>query len=310
MIALHPAVPGVDSQDAVVISLNATTDVLLVLGPIGQVISAYNIPATGVIVAYEASPLQGLPAGLRSLQGLDYALTSAVTSVLGDPAFVGFHGQTFQVHGIPMRGFNLLTSANLQLNALFSAFEEGDVMTHAQMSAARVSARKAGRSLPNTVAFAHAGTYLTEIAICLSQARVHAVAGSYLSGMTSVSLDGRPVEVSSSVITISERVQISRPDAHTLVVDSPCVSFSITNADLFFNIEQASLTATAACSQPLELGGLLGQTADPAWTVEQHSTEFREHQLLDFLLASSDLFSSDFAANLFHNVREQRVETQ
>ena len=297
VVALHPAVPFVDSQDTVVISLNAATDVLLVLGPIGQVIAAYHIPVAGVMVSYQSLALQELPTGLRSLQGLDYALTAAATSVLGDPAFIGFHGQAFQMHGIPMRIFNLLSTPSLQLNALFSALEEGDAMTKAQMERARVLAGREGVQLPRTVAFAHAGTYLAEIGIRLGRARVHAVAGPYLLGMAALSLDGEAVEVSASAIAVDDGVEIVRPDAHTLVVRGAEVSFTMVNSDGFFNVQKAALKAPF--SQERRIEGLLGQTADQAWAVELHSAEFRERQALDFLIASNDLFSSDFAANLF-----------
>ena len=299
LVALHPAVPFVDSQDATVVSLDSTTDVLLVLGPIGHVIAAYNLPAPGVLVPYQEMALTSLAAGGRSVQGLDFVLAAVGSSVKGDPAFVGFRGQRFQVHGIPMRHFNLLSTAALQVNAKFVLLEQGQALTDGEMAGARLMMQlKAGHRLPHTTAFSHTGTFLGEVGIKLGQYRLHAVAGSYLSGIASLTLDGHELAVSEQPIMLDADTRLTYADSHTLHVRTSMVSFTLVNSDHFFNLEQAMLTSSQPTST-LTLGGLLGQTANPAWIAQYESSEFREHQLMDFLLASEDIFSDEFAGNLF-----------
>ncbi len=100
-------------------------------------------PATIVAAAsaYQTCPFTiTLPATPTVLQ------IPAAVGVRGDPSFVGFLGQKFQLHGIPNRVFNILSSSRLQLNARFAFIGEGDVMTGGQMKQARRLAAIKGKS--------------------------------------------------------------------------------------------------------------------------------------------------------------------
>ena len=235
---------------------------------------------------------------------LPLSLSTPTTSVLGDPAFVGFHGQSFQVHGIPSRHFNLLSTPTIQFNALFKMIEDGEAMTAGQMRQTRImreiqssSKLSAAHVLPITTAFSHAGTFLGEMGLKLSQvAKVRAVAGAYTKGFELVELNGVPMEVNSIPVKVAEGAYVTFPNPHTIQVDTAMVSFTLINSDGFFNIEQATLNG--AFTDDMQMEGLLGQTANPEWKV-LNTKEFKTHMVMDYLLASKDIFSDDFVSNLY-----------
>ena len=299
--ALDNAIATVDGQDY-----------LLVIGPGTQVIQTFELQQDS-IVPQSVVPLPGLSAAMVGLAV--YVSVSAVTvppptSVLGDPQFVGFHAQAFQVHGIPGRYFNLLTTLTLQLNALFTMLVDGQSMTAGQMQAERVISQlqslKGGPShpLPLTTAYSHEGTFLAEMGLKFTAAdgatvQVRAVAGAYTTGFATVTVNGIDVAVGAEAVQVAAGMLVTFTTPSLLTIDTPVLSFTLVNADRFFNIEQATLNTPYTGDSQMD--GLLGQTANPAWTVERHSAEFREHQLMDFLIAEHDIFSSDFAASLYRD---------
>ena len=233
------------------------------------------------------------------------------TSVRGDPSFVGFHGQSFQVHGIPNRYFNLLSTASLQFNALFRMLVDGESLTATQMKAARVSRQLAATkstkasklySLPLTTAYSHEGTFLAEMGLKLNDVQVFAQAGAYATGFSKVTVAGVAVSVSSTATEIATGMYVTLSTPSVLTIDTPQVSFTLVNADNFFNIEQATLNQ--AHTDDSVMDGLLGQTANPAWKV-LNDKEFKQHMVYDYLLAEMDAFSDDFVSNVYTAAKAQ-----
>ena len=261
-----------------------TNDTALTPSQVVQAASAFqNCPFTPVLPS--VAPLQ-VP-----------AVTNAV-GVSGDPSFVGFLGQQFQLHGIPNRVFNLLTNSRLQLNSRFAFIGEGQAMTGGQMKQARMLRSIVGKALPDTKAWSHEGTFLSEMGLKLDGTQLHLTAGAYATGM-SVEVDGVQLQPSATPIQVAADLTVSFPSAHVLSVSHPLLSFSVVNSDRFFNIEQAALQSTAAA---LDLDGLLGQThsADANNRVMGGSSAVREHLLLDYLVSDDNaLFSDDFVRNRF-----------
>ena len=231
-----------------------------------------------------------------------------LTSVLGDPSFVGFHGQSFQVHGIPNRFFNLLSTPTLQFNALFTMLVDGQSMTAGQMKAARVasqlSSMKSGKTvypLPLTTAYSHEGTFLSEMGLKFTAAdgttvQVRAVAGDYATGFSTVTVNGVAVAVSAEAVQVAAGMYVTLTTPSLLTIDTPQVSFTLANADRFYNIEQATLNTPYTADAQMD--GLLGQTADSEWKVVS-TREFKQHMVYDYLIADQDSMSDDFVSNMF-----------
>jgi len=245
--------------------------------------------------------------------------SSPVTSVLGDPSFVGFNGQRFQVHGIPNRFFNLLSTPTLQFNALFTMLVDGQSMTAGQMKAARVSAQlsamksnKQAYALPLTTAYSHEGTFLAEMGLKFTAAdgatvQVRAVAGAYTSGFATVTVNGVAVAVGAEAVQVAAGMYVTLTTPSILTIDTPAVSFTLTNADRFFNIEQATLNTPYTADSQMD--GLLGQTADAEWKVLS-TREFKQHMVYDYLLADQDSMSDDFVSNMYGQSRTEQAQAQ
>jgi len=122
-----------------------------------------------------------------------------------------------------------------------------------------------------------------------------------LTGFASVTLDGKELPVSGKAVHLDAETAITRPTAHSIVVDTPEVSFSLVNADGFFNIEQATLLIPESDDMLIE--GLLGQTAVSSWKVE-NTAAFKQHMIYDYLISGADLFSDDFVANQYQAKQE------
>ena len=235
-------------------------------------------------------------------------------TVSGDPAFVGLHGQRFQVHGIPGRHFALISTPTVQLSATFTMIEDGQAMTAGQMRQARTlrevqqasaSSPSARYPLPITTAFSHSGTFLGVAAIQVAGRRLLAKAGPYVQGISSVELDGVRLQVSPTPIQVAPGAYLTHATPHTLTVDTDELSFTLVNSDTFFNIQEATLNRPYTDDQSID--GLLGQTADPQWQVS-NSQEFKDHLIYDYLIASSDIFSTDFNSNRYTAVAAAKPE--
>ena len=249
------------------------------------------------------------PGLISNIVTVDFFISApAGATVLGDPSFSGFHGQApFQVHGIPGAVFNILTAQQLQLNSLFTFLDHGDAMTAAEMGRARLASF--GR-LPVTQPWSHPGTYLSQLGLKLGAIELLVGAGSYSEGVAYVTLaNGESHEQSQLAVggTVSWcDTALTWVDASHVAVQTPLVSFTIVNADGFFNIEQAKLLSSAA---HLQLDGLLGQSADPQWKAGK-GREWEEHMLMDYLVLDEELpaqqllLSNEFRANKFANAAD------
>ena len=233
---------------------------------------------------------------LPFVQNETTAALAVAATIRGDPSFVGFHGEAFQVHGIADRVFNLITAPTLQVNARFSLFEQGDCMSAHQMQSIRSVALKSGKSIPSTAAWTHNGTYLSEMGIKLGQNRVKIVAGEYATGMVATVNDAL---MTLTKMTINDYT-ISMTTPHQITITHPLVKLTMTNSDRFFNMDYAELTASD--SQTMTMDGLLGQTAHSDFKL-QSTAQFKFHQVYDYLIRGEDLFEDDFVLNRFVNAK-------
>ena len=238
---------------------------------------------------------------ISNIVTVDFFISApAAATVLGDPFFTGFHGQrSFQVHGVPGAVFNVLTAPELQLNSLFKFIDHGEAMSAAEMNKAR---RLSFARLPATQPWSHPGTYLSQVGLKLGALELVIVAGPYTAGVASVTVRGE----NSKQLAIGDSVSwcdssLTWVDASHVKVQTPLLTFTIVNADGFFNLDQARLLSTKAHSQ---LDGLLGQSADPQWAAGK-GREWEEHMLMDYLVIEEEkpaqelLLSNEFRANKY-----------
>ena len=260
------------------------------------------------------------PARAATVRDLTNSFAEPVSAtVLGDPQFRGFKGQEYQVHGIPNMIYNLVVAEDLLVNSRFALIKEGQSMKWHTMKVARISHEKQrlrliaqgstmnvsnATPLPQTKAWTHTGTYLSEIALRIADVQsggssVFIRAGGYAYGIQEATVNGQAMKLGEEhwMTTTLGSVCVTLSTPHTVRLDHPFFTLTFVNSDGFFNLEQGQLLSDAAVAG---LGGLLGQTADEAW-VASASEEAREQLIFDFLVQEGQegLFSSDFVNNKF-----------
>ena len=256
--------------------------------------------------------------------------------IKGDPVFQGFHGQQYEVHGLPGKVFNLISARSVQLNSRFIFLDEGDALNAGQQLqlqyASAIAAEQAqvqGYSralqaikaastpieLPYTTAWSHPGTYLGEVGVLLrtGDSSVHnlqVTAGRYQAGFDAIQLDSKPVTptLTSRRLLDVGNVSITLLSPSTLRVVTSEVSFLLVNSDGFLNVDEARLTPLTI-ADPSLLEGLIGQSADPqrffprfARTQAAPSAvknDWQTHMMMDYIADEDDLFSIDFPLNKF-----------
>ena len=152
--------------------------------------------------------------------------------MLGDPQFVDLLGQSFQVHGIDGEVYSLLRdSTGVRVNARFVFLAAG---------------RCPPTSAIETACWTHPGSYLGEVGVVSAEgAKLSVASGSAAVGLTSVTLDGKPVAIGANVTVGSLSFHYASSHALTLSVGN--YALALHNSDAFINI--ASLVAPSDSEQ-------------------------------------------------------------
>jgi len=220
--------------------------------------------------------------------------TCTQTSTCGDPQFIGFVGQSYQIHGVSGTIYNVLSTPQFQLNALFTYLESG-------------KCRK------GTMCFSHPGNYFGEVGMLFMGpdgviSRLRVVAGPLDSGMK-VFLNETALSISTDAIKVGDTRLVLRTQFE-LEVQSPEYTLRLTNSDMFLNQDIAVNAPLLKQIQEYKQGmkrnespsavslphGLLGQT----WEYKTYSNrwKFIQGQLFDYVCADG-IFGTSFNFNRF-----------
>lgn len=221
--------------------------------------------------------------------------------VTGDPQFMGFQGQLFQVHGIPDSIFAIISHPTMQINANFAYLASGTC------------------TYTNTPCWTHPGTYLDRIGMLLRcpmsgiETRVMAVAGSHSAGMT-LSINGQTIDIIMNTTNTQQQV-ITLPGNNTIIVhdkdsftlNTDIIQITFTNSHFFFNFQAALLRpswlsagsrAHIGAIPSVPLHGLLGQT----WLYKKYQHgQYYEGDINDYLLETQSLFATDFTYSKYQH---------
>jgi len=205
------------------------------------------------------------------------------TCITGDPEFVGFLGQKYEIHGVPNQVFNIISSPLLQYNALFV------YIGHKSDRACNVS-----RTHPWT----HAGTYLGKLGFQTGSDRILLEAGDCLKGVKTLKVNGKSLAVGEKyeMAVISGQPQsVYFKDQFTVVLQTAEIEATLTNSDLFFN---QAVELTPYGEQSPQLHGLLGQTWDEQTLKNDHVIAGSS---ADYQIQDEDLFGNDFVFNKYQS---------
>ena len=216
------------------------------------------------------------------------ASTPSPSSVKGDPAFIGFLGQEFQVHGVDKYVYNIVSTNTLQFNTRFIYMGKG---------------RTTLKSLPSlpalyTKPWTHEGNYMGEVGIQLGSVdQLYLNPGVWEKGWKQVNLNGKHIlsEVGKQYSVSDDGSYVFIKSTHEILVHTKQFDLVLVNADNFFNIE-ATLNLAVDKVNPNLVDGLLGHTAHT-----RTAKRFPVHDLDDYSVehTTNDLWSNEFNMNKF-----------
>lgn len=209
----------------------------------------------------------------------DVDLTSPTVS--GDPQFVGLRGQSYQVHGIDGGVYNLVSSADSQVNARFVFLDHGKCPIF--------------DGIPASNCWAHPGSYLGTIGI---QQRVddhinqlEIVSGSAKQGFASVKLNGVEMEAEDSMI--DGKFHVHFDSSHRVTVQTDQFIYLFENSDMFIN----QAVSPRVPLRQLTSHGLFGQTHNSA--VYRTPIKYIEGHVDDYMIGDNNIFGDLFIYNQF-----------
>ena len=201
--------------------------------------------------------------------------TRAATAV-GDPAFTGFLGQRYQIHGMADTVYSVISDALVQLNAMFVFLNQGQCPV------------VDGRRLTNC--WSHPGSYFGSLALKTAEGdRLLIQAGSYKNGF-SLTLNDQPLTASVS----RSGLRVTVVDSFRMVVEAGLYRLRIENSDQFVNIAAVEVLDWQKLKSEVQPHGLLGQT----WSKQSRNAPI-EGNVDDYAEADNALFGSQFLYSKF-----------
>jgi len=216
----------------------------------------------------------------------------------GDPQFLGFNSQNFQVHGTSDTVYNVLSTPSLQYNAFFRYLESG-------------------RCRKGTACFSHPGNYFGSVGMKVRDEKQNVAdlvveAGSVLDGLRLV-YNNATVPVSSSTMSFGSYT-IQHPNQFEVVLESDEFNIKVSNSDMFLNQEvsigSGLLSRIAEYKKAIKSGndaraseiietlphGILGQT----WNTATYSNRWKhiQGQLYDYVI-NDGILGTEFKYNKF-----------
>jgi len=193
-------------------------------------------------------------------------------TVVGDPQFVGLRGQSFQVHGIDGAIYNIVSGAQMQVNARFVFLSKGKCPIV--------------NGIPEPNCWSHAGSYLGEMSFQQTvDGHLHkalVTSGSADTGFASVVVDGTTLEVGQTISFGSFSVYVRT--THHVEIETELFTFQLSNSDMFIN----QAVSTKVPFSKLQTHGLLGQTHAPK--VYNTKTRYIEGEVDDYVIAENEMF--------------------
>jgi hypothetical protein len=216
----------------------------------------------------------------------------------GDPQFLGFNSQNFQVHGTSDTVYNVLSTPHLQYNAFFRYLESG-------------------RCRKGTACFSHPGNYFGSVGMKVrdESQKVNDIvveAGSVLDGLR-LFYNNATLPVSDTTISFGSYT-IQHPNQFEVVLESDEFNIKVSNSDMFLNQEvsigSGLLSRIAEYKKAMKSGndaraneiietlphGILGQT----WNTATYNNRWKhiQGQLYDYVI-NDGILGTEFKYNKF-----------
>jgi len=215
------------------------------------------------------------------------ALTAIQAQGIGDPQFVGFRGQSFQIHGIDGQVYNIVSDAQLQMNSKFIFLSEGKCPDQSIM-----------KSLFSKQCWTHPGSYLADLSIQTSDGnKLFIQSGPNTIGFTQVTINDKLMTVGSS--HPSSSLNVTMLSSHSVTARVGLFSFVIENSDYFVNIAQAVIHDWDLMITQIQSHGILGQTWRKNPLHPGVEVKALEGSVDDYAVYENSAWGTDFVYNKF-----------
>jgi hypothetical protein len=212
--------------------------------------------------------------------------TCTGSSIVGDPQFTGFLGQSYQIHGLPDTIFNIISSPLIQLNSRFDYISKSPSKSTSKIICKVIQ----------TICWTHPGTYLGQIDIKVGKDKILLTAGLISDGFNSIKLNQEEINIGQKYIIGYQnytRQFMIKNDNHHLILYLNQFTLTIINSDMFFNYKILMTEFGWKTMNLYKIHGLLGQT----WSNITYKGKFKYivGEPLDYVV--SDKFKDDFMYN-------------
>ena len=228
------------------------------------------------------------------VEQVELAIYNPLSSVVGDPQFVGLRGQSYQVHGMDGAVYNIISEESTQVNSRFDFLASGGDCPLITGTATASSSSKAVQP-PAPECWLQPGSYVGEMGfqVLVDGVRHSALitAGTAKQGFASVHVDSQTLRIGDKVAY--GEFSVVMQSSHLLSIYTESFEFQLTNADLFI---AQKLRSRIALSE-LKAHGLIGQTHSTV--TYPTSLRYIEGDVDDYLIGDNDIFGTDFVFNRF-----------
>lgn len=208
--------------------------------------------------------------------------TSGPGGAVGDPSFSGFRGQRYQIHGVSDTVYNIITDANLVLNAEFVFLTRGECPIL--------------DGKPMTNCWSHPGSYFGSLGLkTINGDEVIIQSGVAKKGFELIQFNKQVITAPTTLTGLSganEAITLQVHNTHQMTLNTGLFEFELENSDNFINIVTARVTDWRALTHSVKSHGLLGQTWELRKGIIQGTVD-------DYAEASNNLLGHDFLYNKF-----------
>ena len=207
--------------------------------------------------------------------------------MLGDPQFVGFRGNLYQVHGLNGTVYNVLSDVEVQLNVRFVFLSTGVCPPVSVI----------------TKCWTHPGSYFGEFAVqTRTGIRLLVLPGAAAEGIALVTFDERNVPLSTAAANYTSAdgsITLSVRSRWQLRVRCGNYHLQLINSDQFINLESIRVDNWTRLASILQPHGLLGQSCRYTPTSPGLDIAAVEGRVDDYAETENDTFGSSFLYNKF-----------
>ena len=238
-------------------------------------------------------------------------------STLGDPQFVGFLGQSFQVHGIDGAVYSLISDAQVQVNGRFAFLgEKGRCVAQRDIRRSNnrsVSSADIDRRVAGPIqCWSHPGSYIGELSVRTAAGmRLLVQPGTTAEGyrrvevtLDSVASEAKAeaaisVDVTDAQPLVFGDLSVARLSSHHLLLRVGVFVLQLSSSHHFLNIDRAEVSDWDRLTGEVRSHGLLGQTWQRAERAAEGAVKGIEGEVDDYVQAEGGMWGVDNAYNRF-----------